>query len=121
MESQTGISILNLMEGLGYCLAVFFLGIYLYKRFVLRQSGPIKRHMQIVERLQLTTKSSLVLVEIEGRKVVLSVGSERTSFLPDALIEGDALIHSQEEASLSNQSYESYEISNKVDLCQAAN
>lgn len=121
MESQTGISLMSLFEGLGYCLVVFFIGIHFYKRYVLKQSGPVKRHMQLVERLQISSKSSLLLVDVDGRRVLLTVGPDRTSFMSESIIEGDALSPNVERDDQPKSSYSSFEEIKEVELCQAAN
>lgn len=121
LEPQAGISILTLFQGLGYCLIAFFVGIHLYRKYVLKQSGPSKRHMRVIERLPLSSKSSLLMVEVDGRRVLMALGSERASFLTEPLIEGDAMAGlavapGQEEAPFS-----AFQENQKTGICQAAN
>lgn len=71
---------MRVVQGLFICAAVFFIGIHLYRKYVLREQGAItKRQIKIIERTAITPKTALVLVEFEGKKLILAVGSEQVS------------------------------------------
>lgn len=71
---------MRVVQGLFICAAVFFIGIHLYRKYVLREQGAItKRQIKVIERTAITPKTALVLVEFEGKKLILAVGSEQVS------------------------------------------
>ncbi|MDZ4785052.1 MAG: flagellar biosynthetic protein FliO [bacterium] len=82
-EASTGSSILRMIEGLVLVAGIFLVGVHLYKKFVLKdKSLPNKfrgRRIKIIERTPISSKASLLLVEIEGKKVLVGVGSENVS------------------------------------------
>ena len=60
---------LTMLKGLGICVGIFFIGIAITQRLRNRK-GILKgqtRQMRVIERLQLTPKTALLLVECEGR------------------------------------------------------
>ena len=73
----------SMLRGLGLTLGVFFVGLYVFKRV----RGPIqtaqKRKLRILERLPLSSKTALLLVQANGQEVLLSVGSDRVSVIGD--------------------------------------
>jgi flagellar biogenesis protein FliO len=58
------------------CFGLLGLGVHLYKRYVLPRNLSDKKRMQVVERLNLSQKSALVLVKLDGREFLLATGSE---------------------------------------------
>ena len=69
----------RMFQGLAFALAVFCAGIYLTKKF--RRITPnTMRKLRIIERCPLTSKNMLVLVEVEGRKLVVGLGSDNMTF-----------------------------------------
>lgn len=74
----------RMLKALGICLGVFFIIIALVKKVgkpQLRQGGRIK----VLETISLGSKSTVALLEIEGRKVLVSYGSEPAQLLRGAL------------------------------------
>lgn len=72
--------IARLFSGLLICLGVFCCGIYLAKRRgLIKHTG--ERRVSILERIPLTARTSLVLLEKDGKEILLSVGSEQVSYL----------------------------------------
>lgn len=69
-------SVLRMIGGLFLCLGCFGGGLHMYKRFVVPRSKSDKRRLQIVERLPLSSKSSLLLVRLDGKEFMLSTGAE---------------------------------------------
>lgn len=72
-------SIVPMFQGLALCLAIFFIGLHIYKRWVKPQNGVGQRRIRLLERVALSGKSSLVLAEVDGRSVLLTVGSDRVN------------------------------------------
>ena len=86
----TGVRVL---EGLLLCLGVLALGVYIAKRFGFKPAGGAARKIKLIERTPLSSRTALVLAEIEGKTVLISVGAERVSFFEvrDAALFGDGL------------------------------
>ena len=70
-----------LAKGLALCLAVFCIIVYLLKRLNPHSVHSGKRRLAVLERLPLSPKSSLVLIQVDGRTRVLAVGSEQVQML----------------------------------------
>jgi flagellar biogenesis protein FliO len=75
-------SALRMVGGLLFCLGILGAGVHVYKRYVLPRSLSSQRRMQVVERLQLSPKSALVLVKLDGKEFVMTTGSENTRLVP---------------------------------------
>jgi flagellar biogenesis protein FliO len=71
-----------MVGGLFLCLGLLGAGVHVYKKYVLPRSLSSHRRMQVVERLQLSTKSALVLVKLDGKEFVMTTGSETTRLVP---------------------------------------
>lgn len=69
-------SVLRMVGGLFLCLGFLGLGVHLYKRYVLPRTLSDKKRMQVVERLPISPKSTLLLVTLDGKEFLLSTGSE---------------------------------------------
>ena len=65
-------------KGLVFCLAIFFLGVSIMKR---RNKSDAKSDIQIVSRQALSSKSALIVVEIEGKRLLLAESTEQLSLL----------------------------------------
>ncbi len=75
-------SALRMVGGLFLCLGLLGAGVHVYKRYVVPRSSASQRRMQVVERLQLSPKSALLLVTLDGKEFVMATGSESTRFVP---------------------------------------
>lgn len=74
-------SVLRMVGGLFLCVGLFGFGIHLYKRYLLPRSLSSDRRLRVVERLQLTQKSSLLLVTLDGKEFLLSTGAEQSRLI----------------------------------------
>jgi flagellar biogenesis protein FliO len=70
-----------MLGGFLFCLGLFAAGIHLYKRFFLRANGTVQRRLRVIERLPITQKNSLLLVELDGREVLLATGPDAPTVL----------------------------------------
>lgn len=70
----------QLANGLTFCAAVFFLGLALAKRFRKKQ-GDNGSNIQIISRQALSSKSALIVVEVEGKRLLLAESTEQLSLL----------------------------------------
>ena len=69
-------SALRMIGGLFLCFGLLGAGVHLYRRYVIPRAMSDKRRLQIVERLPLSAKSSLLLVKLDGKEFMLSTGPE---------------------------------------------
>ena len=69
-------SALRMIGGLFLCFGLLGGGVHIYRRYVLPRAMSDKRRLQIVERLPLSAKSSLLLVKLDGKEFMLSTGPE---------------------------------------------
>jgi flagellar biogenesis protein FliO len=72
----------RLVQGLVLALGLFFILLHFLKR-----SGRVKlhssgKHMQLLERLPLSSKTCLNLVEVDGQPFLVGVGPDRVSIMP---------------------------------------
>ena len=74
-------SVLRMVGGLFLCVGLFGFGIHLYKRYLLPRSLSSDRRLRVVERLQLTQKSSLLLVTLDGKEFLVSTGAEQSRLI----------------------------------------
>jgi flagellar biogenesis protein FliO len=74
-------SVLRMVGGLFLCVGLFGFGIHLYKRYLLPRSLSSDRRLKVVERLQLTQKSSLLLVTLDGKEFLVSTGAEQSRLI----------------------------------------
>lgn len=68
----------NMVKGLALCLGMIFIVLSILKRFKFAKTN-IPKACKVLETLKLTDKSKLLLIEVEGKKIAISVGTERVS------------------------------------------
>ncbi len=87
---RSEISVVRVVEGLLLTLGVFFIGMWGYRKLSGNSLPKTSaRRIKVVERVAVGGKTALVLAEIDGRSVLMSVGSERVAFFGDsAWLEG---------------------------------
>lgn len=74
----------RMLQGLMLCLGVFFIGTAVAKRFRKSPGGIGEKQMKILERLPLTAKSSLIYIEVNGCRYLVSCGSEQVSMVQES-------------------------------------
>ena len=78
-ESGAG---MKMLQGLGFCLGVLLIGSAVARRLRGRSVGVQNGRLRVLERLALTPKTALLLVECDGRSMLLSVGPDHVAFQP---------------------------------------
>ena len=78
---ETSTQIGRMLEGLGYCLAVFLIAFHLYKKFHARVQGSSKRNLRVIESIPLSPKTFLHLVEVNNRRLLVSSGQQNVNFV----------------------------------------
>jgi len=81
LTTSVGSSAVKLFSALGIALAAFFIGMHLHRRMTGASRPPRSRRLRIIERLPIAGKTALVLVEVDGRPLVLTVGADRVTAL----------------------------------------
>ncbi|RMG42256.1 MAG: hypothetical protein D6719_06850 [Candidatus Dadabacteria bacterium] len=78
-DSELRSSAFKMFRGLGFCIGLLLIGVYLFKR--LNKSGTSLQgsEIHIIEKKQLTAKTSLLLAEVRSREVLIAVGPEPVS------------------------------------------
>ena len=82
-EAEGSGAIVMMLQGLAFCVGIFLIGSWIFKRYAPRRfvASASGRRMKIVERLAVTSRSSIALIEVDGREVLVSLGSESTQML----------------------------------------
>ncbi len=83
-DSQSEFSIVRLFQGFGLCVAIFLIGIHLYKKYILKDDFKTERSLRVLEKIPLSGKSHLCLVQYNDKKLLMAVGSENVSFYHDS-------------------------------------
>lgn len=81
----TGGSFFRMFGGLVFCLAVFGAGIHISRKYGFAQPRGTKRRLKVIEKMQLTQKSSLMLVSCDGRELLITVGPDQARVLQSQL------------------------------------
>lgn len=71
----------NAVKGLVVTLSTLFIGLALAKKYYKPLQGTSKRRCRVIERTALTSKTSLLVVEYEGKEILCAVGPDRVSVL----------------------------------------
>jgi flagellar biogenesis protein FliO len=71
-----------MIGGLFLCFGVLGVGVHLYKKYVLPRALSSQRRIQVVERLQLSQKSQLLLMKLDGKEFLMTTGSESARLVP---------------------------------------
>ena len=82
---SSGNSMFRMFGGLLFCLGVFGAGIHISRKYGFAQPKGSKRRMKVIEKMQLTQKSSLLLVSCDGRELLLTVGPDQARLLQSQL------------------------------------
>ena len=77
----------SMFLGLGLCLAVLSVGVWAAKKFGWVQPAKRAGRLKVIERTALSAKTSLCLVEAQGKQFLVSVGSERVSVVSRLSVE----------------------------------
>lgn len=79
-----------MMRGLGGCLGFFFILLFLYKKLQPKSQLTQKRRLRVLERLPISPKTALLLVEVSGRELLLTVGQDRVSFADNKAVNSES-------------------------------
>ena len=82
----------SMMFGLACCLVVLCGGVWVAKKFGLVKTPQRGSGLRVIERTALSAKTSLCLIESQGKQYLVSVGSERVSLISNVSV-GDSLEH----------------------------
>jgi flagellar biogenesis protein FliO len=74
-------SLFKMLGGLLFCLGIFGGGIHLLKRYGGQAHVGGKRRLKVIERVSLTTKTSLLLVTFDGKEMLVAAGPDRAQLI----------------------------------------
>ncbi len=74
-------SMVRMLGGFLFCLGLFGAGIHVYKRYFMQSCGKVERRLKILERLPVSAKNSLILLELDGRELLLATGPDSPKML----------------------------------------
>jgi flagellar biogenesis protein FliO len=81
VPEPAGLSPMRSFEALAICLGVFLIGVHFLKRFNKNVVPGNSKRMKVIERMALSQKTALVLAQVDGKSILLSVGAERVTAL----------------------------------------
>lgn len=79
-DIDLGRSGLRMFEGLCLIVGGLLIVSYLLKRFAPRRVCGTGRRMKIIERMPVSAKSALLLLEVDSRKFMVAVGPDKVNF-----------------------------------------
>ena len=85
-----GASVLTMFKGLAICILILMLGVWLLKKLKSPLINPQSRRLKVLERLPLGARSSLVLVEVNQKQVLVGVGTDSINLISD-FVEADSV------------------------------
>lgn len=72
----------KMIQALGLCVGILLIGLHFFKKYNARSmNAGGGRRMRVIERMSIGPKTALVLVELEGKRLLLSVGADRVSHI----------------------------------------
>ncbi len=77
VESEDQNMVFKMLKGLALCLGIFFVGVAVLKRINPKAAVVHNERIKLCSRLAITPKTQVFLVEVDGQRVLLSVGQEQ--------------------------------------------
>lgn len=71
----------GVMKSLVLCLGVFLVGMAVYKKYFMPKDAGSARHIRVIEKTPLNNRSLLALVEVDGKRVLVSCGVDSMNFM----------------------------------------
>jgi flagellar biogenesis protein FliO len=94
---------MNMIQGLALCLGLFAFVVFVIKKTHRVSRGSQQARMILHERLALTTKSSLHLVEVDGRCFLIGCGAEHVTIAPQQGLHAGGMKPLQQSAPCANE------------------
>jgi flagellar biogenesis protein FliO len=91
-----------MIGGLFLCLGIFALGVRLFRRYAQGSQVAARRRIEVIERMQLSSKSSLLLVAVDNREFLIARGSESVQIVSNQ--SGSAELFAESLASVATES-----------------
>ncbi len=80
-EQGFGAAGASMFKSLAFCLGILLVGLAVYRKLNRRNETGGSKRIRVLEKVPLTHRSVLVLLEVDGRKIVASAGQDHVSFL----------------------------------------
>ncbi|NMC62764.1 MAG: hypothetical protein GYA55_06290 [SAR324 cluster bacterium] len=72
---------LAMFKSLLICVGIFLIGVALYKKLYMKKPQIAPKRIKVLERGQINHRNFLALIEVDGKNVLVSYGSDRVSML----------------------------------------
>ena len=72
---------LKMFQGLGLVVGLLLIGAWGYKKYVLKDLPLSSRRIRVLERLMIAPRASLMLVEVENKKILVGTTGQNLSLL----------------------------------------
>jgi len=83
-------SIMTMAKGLAICIALLLGAVWILKKLKSPMITGQGRKLRIIERLPVSAKSSILLVEVNNKTVLIGVGSDPVNLISD-FVDSDSL------------------------------
>jgi flagellar biogenesis protein FliO len=83
MPGESPVSAVRMGQGLLFTVAVFLVGVHLYKRKAGARAGGVDRRIKVLERTAISSRCMVALIECDGRRMVIATGSDSVAFAPE--------------------------------------
>lgn len=72
----------RMIQGLMLCIGMLLVGAWAYKKFSKKSGvGGSSKRLRVIDRIPITAKSSVALVSVDGKEVLVALGSEHISIV----------------------------------------
>lgn len=87
-EEEPSVTAGKMFQGLALCMGLFFVVVAILKRA--KGAGYIQaeQRLEVIERIALTQKTSLVLTKLDHREILLAVGGEQVQLIQKSTYPG---------------------------------
>ncbi len=81
-DEDLGSAAMRMVQSLGVILGLFLIGAWAYKKYILKDTTTLPTaRLRVIERLAVSPRGSIMLSEVEGRRVLVGVTPQAISFL----------------------------------------
>jgi flagellar biogenesis protein FliO len=73
---------LRMFQSLGIILGCFLIGAWAYKKYILKEVGGVSAsRIKVLERMSVSTRGTVILSEIDGKKILIGITPQSINFL----------------------------------------
>ncbi|MBX7139240.1 MAG: flagellar biosynthetic protein FliO [Oligoflexia bacterium] len=79
-KQEVSLSAIKMIQALGLCIGVFLIATFLVRKYGPKNLMPTGRRLRVREKLPVTSKTSLMLIEVDERPFLVAVGPDHVAF-----------------------------------------